>query len=1317
MNYHDLDHIVSHRFSSTLEYSTTATGRLTTIELRNCTGIRPQLISNFLRSQLGLEHLVLGGNSITDEALDSLIETPLVRLQSLELIDCGEISDETMVPVMYNCDLITKLVIFGSCFTLRTFSAISQYLPRLEELHLERVPLIMNESLQDILTKCSRLRILKLWHCRNLTQDLFTDDQTQCETLEELEYMDNFQRQYKINDSMQVRFLTSIVTRFEKLKILRLAKLGDSSTSLNLVSYLCQLDQLEKFTLLQNPGLDCANLKELKQKLPMLTHIGVGISDQTSEGELLKFATTNLRPGVQIQHVIQDVHQQSLGQALLVLFQSNRAAIRRAFTDILGESVLSVALRRVISHVAISNDDSQQSLTVRMQEVTTPLLDKILKRSDEAGRKVAFFLLDWLILESPQRIEMALALSRELEPRTDKKRKLAALLAIEHSLQTHSARHSAQKTESIASDPGSENGDLFDGDILTTWISLLSNIIHEDSVAVPSITRLVSLALDLSMFLSRILSIQVLRDIEQEKVLRRQALVTDVSDLGTAGTEYSSTHGRAFTECMLDIINILQTYQLASKSVVFALYDALSLNLDKADYEGLVAQLTSTLDVPTEIPSDSLDMVVKYTMLFPDVLIPELLKRIQQVRLEGKPSFQGTATAPGTANVISVVIRLRDEEFFLRALPSEAEHQRRLLEEAIVELLQGYDADTKRMNNITLALEPRKVFDILAPKLTSDDTGTRSWARSAMIEYILYQRLSGSTFNSFVDYTRRSQSVTSQSNISYPWQAKKIRTPTQLLSMVRATSSNTTSCKTGEEMQEALFNVFKKLGEHILPTSWNNFLNILISKTCALPADHHLVRVWNNLGPSLVKSPEATLCLSKLVLGRMEQQGSVTEQILEDALETSDDALEDLRLARLSPLLILKSIPIVGLTQEFKRNPCASEDNIPDRMSRALRVRFDNQLEFSVVRTMAKAAHYGMHPDSALEAIYSGMARCFTNKPVDPSRLDLIDIRSWLFTLYDWVAKWAIDACTPEELEHSIAWIYRIISEDLFAILSLHNTNQGITQDLYKAQLGATDILSKFLLVTGPYYLSPEKDPCHQHPKVSKKNETTSLGEKSDHILPRTPKELLVMILEESLNRITCTITERRMSHVAHAVCLINAFIMAFQSVTSLTSASLSTSASRKEPLEAMRQDEHSKSWIRSVLLDLVAPRLSAVVVQHLQEQGDDENKEMVPIIQGCIQLLYTGVSVLGILGESVTSHPMWNVAVKGLDSEAAAIAIASLKLLATMLGTRMAEPSFIAQGDMEAIQNNLQRLQTGERETPSAELLDLLDKVRAMLS
>lgn len=1088
--------------------------------------------------------------------------------------------------------------------------------------------------------------------------------------------------------------------------------------------------------------------------------------------------------------------------------------------------------------MAISNDDSQQSLTVRMQEVTTPLLDKILKRSDEAGRKVAFFLLDWLILESPQRIEMALALSRELEPRTDKKRKLAALLAIEHSLQTHSARHSAQKTESIASDPGSENGDLFDGDILTTWISLLSNIIHEDgpsSVAVPSITRLVSLALDLSMFLSRILSIQVLRDIEQEKVLRRQALVTDVSDLGTAGTEYSSTHGRAFTECMLDIINILQTYQLsglnrnplasasladavsfvqrfnayqgsiarrlsdgsleafarfwsvisfnirqkrstssifdqvqdciqmqsvtsstrliascmilgqcdptrpadqlllhsahirsallslsqgeASKSVVFALYDALSLNLDKADYEGLVAQLTSTLDVPTEIPSDSLDMVVKYTMLFPDVLIPELLKRIQQVRLEGKPSFQGTATAPGTANVISVVIRLRDEEFFLRALPSEAEHQRRLLEEAIVELLQGYDADTKRMNNITLALEPRKVFDILAPKLTSDDTGTRSWARSAMIEYILYQRLSGSTFNSFVDYTRRSQSVTSQSNISYPWQAKKIRTPTQLLSMVRATSSNTTSCKTGEEMQEALFNVFKKLGEHILPTSWNNFLNILISKTCALPADHHLVRVWNNLGPSLVKSPEATLCLSKLVLGRMEQQGSVTEQILEDALETSDDALEDLRLARLSPLLILKSIPIVGLTQEFKRNPCASEDNIPDRMSRALRVRFDNQLEFSVVRTMAKAAHYGMHPDSALEAIYSGMARCFTNKPVDPSRLDLIDIRSWLFTLYDWVAKWAIDACTPEELEHSIAWIYRIISEDLFAILSLHNTNQGITQDLYKAQLGATDILSKFLLVTGPYYLSPEKDPCHQHPKVSKKNETTSLGEKSDHILPRTPKELLVMILEESLNRITCTITERRMSHVAHAVCLINAFIMAFQSVTSLTSASLSTSASRKEPLEAMRQDEHSKSWIRSVLLDLVAPRLSAVVVQHLQEQGDDENKEMVPIIQGCIQLLYTGVSVLGILGESVTSHPMWNVAVKGLDSEAAAIAIASLKLLATMLGTRMAEPSFIAQGDMEAIQNNLQRLQTGERETPSAELLDLLDKVRAMLS
>ncbi|KAK3810761.1 MAG: hypothetical protein J3Q66DRAFT_443069 [Benniella sp.] len=304
--YHAFDHcskFISHRYASTLEYSTMATGRLTTLELRNCTGIRPQLISSFLRSQLGLEHLVLGGSSITDEALASLTLMPLTRLQSLGIIECDEISDDTMEMVMYNCEQITKLTIFGSQFTLRTFNSISLHLINLEELHLEHVRLILNESLQNILTKCSRLRVLKLWHCMHLTQELFTDDMTPCISLEELEYMDKFPRQPHISDGCgrQVRFLESLVIRFDRLKILRLAKLADvTGVQVNLVSFLSQLDQLERFTILQNPGLDRTDLRDLKTNLPKLTHIGVGVSDSLSEEELLKFAQAHHRPGVQM---------------------------------------------------------------------------------------------------------------------------------------------------------------------------------------------------------------------------------------------------------------------------------------------------------------------------------------------------------------------------------------------------------------------------------------------------------------------------------------------------------------------------------------------------------------------------------------------------------------------------------------------------------------------------------------------------------------------------------------------------------------------------------------------------------------------------------------------------------------------------------------------------------------------------------------------------------------------------------------------------------------------------------------------------------
>ncbi|KAG0369376.1 hypothetical protein BGZ54_010134 [Gamsiella multidivaricata] len=289
------------RYASTLRNSAATLGKLSTIHFRNCSGIRPQLISSFLRSQPGLEYLVLGGSSITDEALESLTETPLAQLDSLSLIDCGEISDESMVAVMFNCNRVKKLTIFGSHFTLRTFSSISLHLTQLEELHLEHVPLVMNESLQDILVRCRGLRALRLWHCRNVTQDLFADHASPCASLEVLEYMDKFPRPYADDGcDTQVRFLQSLVIQCERLRVLRLAKLADTWVPVNLVSYLCQLDRLEKFTILQNPGLDLIDLKELKARLPTLVHIGVGVSDSLSKEDLVTFAQSHHRPGVQM---------------------------------------------------------------------------------------------------------------------------------------------------------------------------------------------------------------------------------------------------------------------------------------------------------------------------------------------------------------------------------------------------------------------------------------------------------------------------------------------------------------------------------------------------------------------------------------------------------------------------------------------------------------------------------------------------------------------------------------------------------------------------------------------------------------------------------------------------------------------------------------------------------------------------------------------------------------------------------------------------------------------------------------------------------
>lgn len=112
----------------------------------------------------------------------------------------------------------------------------------------------------------------------------------------------------------------------------------------------------------------------------------------------------------------------------------------------------------------------------------------------------------------------------------------------------------------------------------------------------------------------------------------------------------------------------------------------------------------------------------------------------------------------------------------------------------------------------------------------------------------------------------------------------------------------------------------KILGETIPSTLWGSLLSELAAKSCGSPSDPILSRAWLQLSPSIVKSGDAVSALFILVSGILEQQGELTEKMLEAALDASDESLDDLRLARLAPLAILK-VPISFLVfHDFEKS-------------------------------------------------------------------------------------------------------------------------------------------------------------------------------------------------------------------------------------------------------------------------------------------------------------------------------------------------------------------------------------------------------------
>ncbi|KAF9355096.1 Golgi mannosyltransferase complex subunit [Mortierella sp. AD094] len=958
--------------------------------------------------------------------------------------------------------------------------------------------------------------------------------------------------------------------------------------------------------------------------------------------------------------------QQGLGHAFLVLFQANRSALKRAINDIYGENTLSSAVRSLITHVETIGEKNQDETSLpQIQQVYRPLLDKVLKRSDEPGKRIAFILLDWLILDYPYKSLVALALSSDLGPAIDKKRKLSVLLAIEHALHSANARKSKSEGNRAPSRQVLDQADVqtlgtdaaeseaYPGaQILLQWTLLLSQIIRFDGAAGAgssrSMTRLTSLAFDVSIEISKVLADQTLRDMKLAVATHELRLVVELNSHEEADAVTRVTYGWCFTQSMLAMDVILQEYQASwsvissalgqrnstssshlmleksegylqmiaedipvGRNVAHAVQDIYVTFASKLDLEHLKPQVFSALDNATEISVESAELVSQYIMAFQTSLLPELLKLLpdcnHQILWE---SCDGLAFAR-TKNALCVVEALAEKDFFSIPLSKE-------------------DNDTR-----------------LGSELMSDNARSCSNSEATMIECMLSQRSDGSLgdgFISFVEYLRSHQ------RFSLRIAGTKLKSPAQLVLNVKKMASGSLDQDSDGIMTERLLHVLKLLGDAIPGNLWSGIIDRLALKTYGSPSDQLLIRVWNMLALAIANIPEAIEAVSASILHIMEHQGALTEEILEEALESCDEAIDDLRFAR-----------PVGEGNE--------SELISYQMLQALKSRSDNQMEFSLVRTLSKAVMQGMFPESSLEIIFTGLTK----------------------------------SCNYE-------------------------------QDLYKLQLGVVDVFSKVLLATSPFY-------CHtpntqftaklkrlsrnvsclttantteatiEEPAYGESVETRGSGDMSQ--TPKSPEDLFMAILSDILDAITSPVFEYKEANIGIALCLVNVFIMSLQGLAPTPNSKVSKSSTKD--LEGI---SISRSLIASTLMDLLTPLVSACIITFLNNMETLNSKGYTLLTQGCIQILYTGASISATMdGHTIsraTKQQMMGVTVMGINCSDPAIAVASLKLLAMMSGSRMMTTELLTDGNLAAIRKGLIQLRhsNGSQFGSPASVTLLLDKM-----
>ncbi|KAF9143662.1 hypothetical protein BG015_000355, partial [Linnemannia schmuckeri] len=385
------------------------------------------------------------------------------------------------------------------------------------------------------------------------------------------------------------------------------------------------------------------------------------------------------------------------------------------------------------------------------------------------------------------------------------------------------------------------------------------------------------------------------------------------------------------------------------QAIAIAIQTSLIPTLSKAEVQDMKTKIVAILDNPSELSLGSANVASSYMAIYPEVFVPALLTRLHREG-QGSSVLADKADVRRIMNSLHVVEAMAGRDFFDMVLSKQAGDLRRKLEDLVIDLFREKDISIRvTLSQIVASLNPNKIIAIYGPEINSANSIVRSRAESVLIECMLSQRRDASMsdgFTVFLEYIRRVGRARANQNGALV----KIKSPSQLFAKIQPSSSNPAPPNSQADSLDRLLRVVKTLGETIPPTLWGDLLSELVAKSCGFPSDPILVRVWSQLSSSIVKSTEAVSALLALVDDTMEQQGELTEEMLEAALDASDESLDDLRLARLAPLAILKTLPTEQLQEQV--HLLTSKDSefvsVAERLNQLLHLRVSNANEFGL---------------------------------------------------------------------------------------------------------------------------------------------------------------------------------------------------------------------------------------------------------------------------------------------------------------------------------------------------------------------------------